>query len=513
MSPDPDAIVIGSGPNGLAAAVTLARAGLAVRVYERNATVGGGMRTEPLTLPGFRHDVCSAVHPMAFASGFFRRFGLAERTPFVVPSASYAHPLDDGRAGIAYRDIDRAAASLGADGRAWRRLLGPLAARADEVAQFTGSPLLRVPRHPVVAARFGLAALNQAGPWWNSTFRTEEAAALLTGVFAHATVALPSLAGAGAGLALATYAHAHGWPVPIGGSQAIADTLVADLVAHGGEVVTGTEITSLTELPPSRAVLFDTGAAAAARLGGELLPSAYRRRLTAFRTGNGVAKADFALAGPVPWANPELAEAPTVHLGGTRAAIARSENDVAAGRHSEDPYVLVSQPSFVDPSRAPAGKQVLWAYTHVPEGRPSTRRMRSSARSNGSHQASATSSSRRSRAPRPTWRGTTPTTSAGTSPRAPPASPSSSPGPSPPPTRGGCPAAVSTWHRPQPPPDRACTVSPVTTPRAAHCSTSSDCRPPRSPPDREACIRSATPGLRRRLGVPSSHVPEHSHPP
>jgi phytoene dehydrogenase-like protein len=368
MSSDPDAIVIGSGPNGLAAAVTLARAGLAVRVYERNATAGGGMRTEPVTLEGFVHDICSAVHPLAFASGFFRKFGLTDRIPFAVPSASYGHPLDGGRAGIAYRDLDRTAESLGVDGPAWRRLLQPLVDHVDEVAQFTGSEILQVPRHPLVAARFGATMLAQGGPWWDAIFREEEAGALLTGVFAHSTLPLPSLAGAAAGLTLATYAHAGGWPVPIGGSQSIADALVADLVEHGGEVVTGTEITSLGELPPARAILFDTSAEAAARLGEDRLSPSYLRRISRFRTGNGVSKVDFALSGPVPWANPELGETATVHLGGSRAAVARSEREVAAGRHSDDPYVLVTQPSLFDPSRAPAGKHVLWAYTHVPRG-------------------------------------------------------------------------------------------------------------------------------------------------
>lgn len=368
-----DAIVIGSGPNGLAAAVTMARAGLRVRVYERSASAGGGLRTQELTLPGFHHDVCSAVHAMALSSGFFRRFGLTERIPFVVPSASYGHPLDGGIAALAYRDLDRTAETLGTDGAAWRALLGPLVREADAVAQFTGSPVLRPPRHPVVAARFGLAALSQAGPWWSLPFREERAPALLTGAFAHATVALPSLAASAAGFALATQAHARGWAVPVGGSQAIADALVADLVAHGGDVVTGAEITSLAELPDARATLFDTHISAAARLGEDRLSAGYLRRVSRFRGGGGVFKIDFALSGPVPWANPELNETATVHLGGERAAIARSERTVARGRESDDPYVLLSQPSLFDPSRAPAGKHVLWAYTHVPRGSTSDR--------------------------------------------------------------------------------------------------------------------------------------------
>lgn len=363
-----DAIVIGSGPNGLSAAVTLARAGLSVRVYERNATVGGGLRTEELTLPGFRHDVCSAVHPLALASGFFRRFGLEKRVPFVVPTASYGNPLDGGRVAMAYLDLERTVDGLGVDGPAWRALMEPLVRQADAVAQFTGSQLLQVPRHPLVAARFGLTALAQAGWWWDLPFRTEAPGALLTGVFAHTTLPLPSIAGAAAGLTLATYAHDRGWPVPVGGSQSIADALVADLEAHGGEVVTGTPVESPAELPDARVILFDTHVRDAARLGEDRLSSGYLRRVSRFRDGNGVFKADFALSGPVPWTSPELFETATVHLGGTRRETARSENAVAVGRQSEPPYVLLSQPSLFDATRAPAGKHVLWTYTHVPRG-------------------------------------------------------------------------------------------------------------------------------------------------
>lgn len=363
-----DAIVIGSGPNGLAAALTLARAGLSVRVYERNATPGGGMRTEELTLPGFLHDQCSAVHPLAFASGFFRRFRLDERVRFVTPTASYAHPLDGGRAAVAYLDLERTADALGPDGPAWRALIGPLAREADAVAQFTGSQLFQVPRHPLVAARFGLTAIAQGGPWWDIPFRTEEARAMLTGVFAHTTLPLPSVAGAAAGLTLAAYAHARGWPVPIGGSQSIVTAMVDDLVAHGGELVTGVDVQSLADLPEARIVVFDTHVEAAARLAQDRLPASYLRKVARFRSGNGVCKVDFALSGPVPWTNPELNETATVHLGGTREEVAAAETAVAHGRESDRPYVLVSQPSLFDSTRAPAGKHVLWTYTHVPAG-------------------------------------------------------------------------------------------------------------------------------------------------
>lgn len=363
-----DAIVVGAGPNGLAAAVTLARAGLQVQVIERNETIGGGARTAELTLPGFHHDVCSAVHPMALASGFFRAFRLERRIDLVVPEISYAHPLDGGRAGIAYRDIDRTADALGADGPAWRSLMGPLAADGDRVSQFTGGKLLQVPRHPLTVARFGFRALEQGSAAWNLRFREETAPAMLSGVAAHSIRPMPSLATAAAALSLGAYAHHRGWPIPVGGSQAIVDALADDLLAHGGEIVTGREVTSIDELPAARAVLFDTTPRALARIAGDRLPASYLRRLSRFRYGDGVAKVDFALAGPVPWTNPELARAGTLHLGGTRAEIAAAERDVAAGRHSSNPYVLVSQPAVGDPTRAPGDQQVLWAYTHVPRG-------------------------------------------------------------------------------------------------------------------------------------------------
>ena len=363
-----DVAIVGSGPNGLAAAVTLARAGLAVRVLERNSTIGGGARTAELTLPGFHHDVCSAVHPMALASGFFQRFKLHERIELAVPEISYAHPLDGGRAGIAYRDLDRTADGLGRDGAAWKRLWGPLVRHADDVAGFTGNHLLRVPRHPVTVARFGLRALEQGSPAWNLRFHDDEAPGMLTGLAAHTIEPMPNLAPAAAGIALGTYAHARGWPIPIGGSQAIVDAMAADVVAHGGEIVTNAEITSLSDLPAARATLFTTTPRALSSIAGDALPEGYRRRLARFRYGNAVAKVDFALSGPVPWTNPELHRAGTLHVGGSRVEIAHGEGEVARGRHPESPYVLVAQPSIADPGRAPQGQHVLWTYTHVPTG-------------------------------------------------------------------------------------------------------------------------------------------------
>jgi phytoene dehydrogenase-like protein len=363
-----DANVVGAGPNGLAAAVTLARAGLAVTLYERAATVGGGARTAELTLPGFLHDVCSAVHPMALASPFFRAFGIAERIELLVPEISYAHPLDGGGAGIAYRDLERTVAGLGADGPAWRRLLRVLSDHAVELGEVTGSPLVRPPRHPLVLASLAARALEQGGGAWNSRFGNDTAPAMLTGVIAHANRRLPDVAAAAAGLVLATHAHAGGWPIPVGGSQSLMNALAEDFLAHGGIIETNTDITSLAELPRSKAVLLDVSPRAFLRLAGDALPGRYARRLGRFRYGSAVAKVDFALDGPVPWQNAQLATAPTLHLGGTRSEIVASEREVSAGRLAASPYVLVSQPSVLDDSRAPAGKQVLWAYTHVPNG-------------------------------------------------------------------------------------------------------------------------------------------------
>jgi phytoene dehydrogenase-like protein len=362
------AIVVGSGPNGMAAAVTLARAGVAVTVYEREETIGGGARTEELTLPGYLHDVCSAVHPLALSSGFFRRFELQKRMRFVIPEISYAQPLDDGRAGIAWRDLDRTANGLGADRTAWRRLMGPLVQRADDVAQFAGSNIAQLPRHPVALALLGLRILEQGSIDWNTRFRGDAAPAMLSGVFAHAVRPMPTLSAAAAGLVLATTAHARGWPIPIGGSRAIIAAMADDLLAHGGRIETGVAVSNIDELPAADAVLFDVTPRALADIAFSRLPDAYGRRLRRFRYGNAVAKVDFALSAPVPWTNPALANAGTLHLGGTRGEIAEAEADVAAGRHPHNPYVLVSQPSPFDAGRAPAGGQVLWAYTHVPRG-------------------------------------------------------------------------------------------------------------------------------------------------
>lgn len=372
-----DVAVIGSGPNGLAAAVTMARAGLSVRVYEAKESAGGGTRTASLTLPGFKHDVCSAVHPMALASPFFKAFGLAERIELMVPEISYAHPLKNGRAGIAYRDLDRTVDALESDAGAWDSLMRPLVRRLEGVVDFTQNQLLRMPRDPLAALSFGLRTLEQGTPAWGSRFKGDVAPAMLAGLSAHAIGRLPGLATSGAGLLLGAMAHAGGWPVPRGGSQAIADVMIEDLKQHGGEVVLGQQVESLSALRAetgAKAVIANVTPRALARIAAKELPKQYIRKLESFRYGAGVFKLDLALSGPVPWLHPELAHAPTLHLGGDRAAVALSENTVLKGGLPSSPYVLVSQPSVLDPSRAPAGKHVLWAYTHVPAGSNADRR-------------------------------------------------------------------------------------------------------------------------------------------
>jgi phytoene dehydrogenase-like protein len=385
-----DAIVVGSGPNGLAAAVTLARAGLRVTVLEAQDTVGGGARTLDLGLAdaGLAHDVCSAVHPMAWASPFFRAFDLAAHgVELRTPDVSYAQPLPGGRAALAHRDLERTVAGLGPDGTAWRSLLGPLAAQWQSVVGVAmgdkrslppgvldgGAPVARA----AAAARFGAAVLEQGTGAWGARFAGDEAPALITGVAAHTITRMPSLAAAGTALLLGALAHATpgadgafdgGWPLPRGGSGAIVAALRADLEAHGGSVVTGHRVASAADVPAARAVLFDTTPTTLLSVLGDAVPPALRRELAQFRHGNAAAKVDFVLSGPVPWTEPAIGRAGTVHVGGTRADMARAEADVAAGRHAGRPMCLVSDPSVVDPDRERGGLRPLWTYAHVPAG-------------------------------------------------------------------------------------------------------------------------------------------------
>ena len=361
-----DAAVVGSGPNGLSAAIALARTGLTVRVHEAQPTVGGGTRSAALTLPGFVHDVCSAIHPMAAASPFFARLGLAKHgLEWIHPEIAVAHPLDDGTAVALVRSLGDTAAGLGADAQAYARIVGPLAARFQDLIHDALRPIARVPRHPLLMARFGRRALLPAA---SLGFRGERARALVAGLAAHSFLRLDAPFTASFALIFAAAAHASGWPMARGGSQRIADALAASLRALGGEISVGDRIDSLDRFGPERAILFDTDAASLERIAGASLPGRYRRALRRFRRGPGVFKLDYALSGPVPWRAPECRRAGTVHVGGTFAEIAASEAAVARGDHPERPFVLVAQQSLFDPTRAPPGKHTLWAYCHVPNG-------------------------------------------------------------------------------------------------------------------------------------------------
>ena len=363
-----DAIIVGSGPNGLAAAITLARAGCSVVVFEAAETAGGGTRSAALTLPGFTHDVCSAVHPLALASPFFAALPLADHgLGWAQPPAPLAHPLDGGQVVMVERSVQQTADGLGNDGRAYRALMEPLVANWDDLSKTVLGPL-RLPSHPLKLARFGLHAFRSARGLARSLFKQGPARALFAGMAAHSVLPLDSPASAAFGLVLGITAHAVGWPLPRGGSQKIADSLVASLRSAGGEVVTNFRVTALDRLPASRVVLCDLTPRQFLRLAGDQLTPAYRRRLERYRYGPGVFKVDWALSAPIPWQAAECRRAATLHLGGTLDEIAASERAAWEGRCLERPFVLVVQPSLFDATRAPEGKHTAWAYCHVANG-------------------------------------------------------------------------------------------------------------------------------------------------
>ncbi len=369
MSP-PEVVVVGSGPNGLAAAVVLARAGRSVRVIEGAEEPGGGTRSAELTLPGYLHDVCSAVHPMAAGSPFFRDLPLAEHgLAFLHPEVPLAHPLDDGDAVVLARSLEATADGLdeAGDGAAYRRLMAPLVEGWDRLAPDLLAPF-HWPRAPFAMARFGLRAIRSGAGLARSTFRGERARALFAGLACHSVLPLERPLSAAIALVLGAAGHAVGWPIPLGGSRAISRALIGVLEDLGGEVETGRWVRTAADLPAARAYLLDVTPRQLLSIAGSELPRRYRRRLGRYRYGPGVFKVDWALSAPIPWRSPACRRAGTVHLGGTWQEIAAAEARVWAGEAAERPYALLAQPTLVDPGRAPAGRHVAWAYCHVPPG-------------------------------------------------------------------------------------------------------------------------------------------------
>ncbi|MGI8799339.1 MAG: phytoene desaturase family protein [Pseudonocardia sp.] len=363
-----DAVVVGSGPNGLVAAVRLAEAGRRTLLVEAADTIGGGLHTLDLTLPGFRHDLCSTVLPLTLASPAFRALHVEDDgVEFVHPPVAAAHPLDGADAVLVHRDLERTAAGLGRDGGRWKATVGATARAGDPLVDSLLAPL-GWPKAPFSLARYGALGILPATAVGRAAFRTPAGRAVFGGMSAHSILDLHSPVTAGYGLLIAALVHHVGWPVVRGGSQQLADALVARLRRSGGEVATGTRVRRLSDLPPAETVLLNVNPAQFVEMAGDRLPKGYRRRLQRFRHGPGVFKLDYALDGPVPWRDPAVGGAGTVHLGGTLEEIAAGERQVARGEHPDRPFVLLVQACVADPSRAPAGKHTLWAYCHVPNG-------------------------------------------------------------------------------------------------------------------------------------------------
>jgi phytoene dehydrogenase-like protein len=363
-----DVAIVGSGPNGLAAALVLARAGLRVEVFEGASSAGGGCRTEALTLSGYRHDVCSTIQSMVSLSPFFAGLDLETRgVRLRSPEVAFAHPLEGGRAAALVGSVAQTASELGVDGVTYSRLMAPLEAHAQSVAASVLAPLRSLPRSPLAMGRFALAGVPSAAHLVRR-FSTEEAKALLAGVSAHAMLPLDAPLSAAFGIFLTLSAHASGWPVVEGGSAVLVEALIRALDEQGGVVHTGRRISEPDDLPPARSTLFDTSPTTMVEILGNRLPERYRRAVSKFRFGPGVCKVDWALSGPVPWLADSCRRAATVHVGGNFEEVARAEAEVAAGRHAERPYCIVVQSSVVDPTRAPEGHATLWAYCHVPNG-------------------------------------------------------------------------------------------------------------------------------------------------
>jgi phytoene dehydrogenase-like protein len=363
-----DAVVVGSGPNGLAAAVELARNGKRVAVLEGKSTIGGGARSAEITLPGFVHDLGSAIHPLGYASPFFRSLPLEQYgLEWIHPDAPLAHPFDGGEAVVLERSLEATAAGLGDDAAAYRRLVGPGSADASRIAgYFVGKPGLI--RHPLALASSGLRALGDAEGLARSAFEGERARGLFAGNAAHSFLPLDQPPSALFGLLLGTLGHAFGWPFPRGGSQSLADALASYLESMGGEIFTNTPVSTVDDVPRTRAVLFDVTPRQLHDIAGEHFTDDYNKALKRYRYGPGVFKVDFALDGPIPWEAEECLRAGTVHLGGTLKEISAGEAAVARGEHPERPFILLAQQSLFDRTRAPEGKHTVWAYCHVPNG-------------------------------------------------------------------------------------------------------------------------------------------------
>jgi phytoene dehydrogenase-like protein len=369
MAQAPDAVVVGSGPNGLAAAIALAQGGASVLVLEGSDQIGGGLRTAELTLPGFQHDVCSGCHPMGILSPFFNSLPLAQHgLEWIKPKASVAHPLDDGPAVMLWRSVAETARGLGLDGDSYRKLMSPFESDGRGFVADALAPVGSIPRHPLLLMRFGMSVLRSAVGFARGRFDEARARALFAGCAAHAILPLERRLTATVGLLFLLTAHAEEWPVAKGGSAAIGRALASHLATLGGRIETGRRVRSLADLPQARMYFFDTGPNQLADIAGPVLPERYVRGLRRYRFGPGVFKLDWALDGPIPWKDPQVLSASTVHLGGTLDEIAAAEAAVWRGEHPERPYVLVVQQSQHDPTRAPAGKHTGYAYCHVPAG-------------------------------------------------------------------------------------------------------------------------------------------------
>lgn len=363
-----DAVVVGAGPNGLAAAIRLAQAGQKVVLFEGAETIGGGLRSAQLTLPGYIHDICSAVHPLSMGSPFLSTLNLEEfGLEWIMPPAALAHPFDDGTAAALYRSVEETGRTLGQDARAYERLMTPLLRDWPRLAPALLGPL-RIPRHPLALARFGLKALQSGQGLARRQFDGARAQGFFAGLAAHSIMDLHKPSTAAFGLVLAILGHAVGWPMPRGGARRIAQALEARFCALGGEIVTNHMVHSLQELPAARAILLDVTPLQFLAMAGEQLPAAYRGTLQRYRYGPGVCKVDWALSEPIPWTAPEARLAGTVHLGGTLGEIALAEREAWQGRHAQNPYVLLAQQSLFDESRAPQGGHTAWGYCHVPNG-------------------------------------------------------------------------------------------------------------------------------------------------